>query len=81
MSLLGEMRVLLEGFVGKQYKVNAPDTLVLPDLKLKPGDIFRISGRGGSLLTATRVSDNAQSSISTRFLQRVIDLAQIDEIK
>jgi ribosomal protein L21 len=82
MSVLADMSALLnENTDGKQYKVREPDKITLPDLKLKPGDVFKITGRGGSLRTATRVSDGAQSSISSKFLDRMIAHMQIIEIK
>lgn len=80
-DIIIEMRTLLESYEGKQYRVREPDTIALPELKLKPGDVIRIAGRLKGLLLVTRVSDGAKSSISQRFLDRMIALMQLVEIK
>lgn len=80
-DIISEMRTLLEGYEGKQYRVREPDTIALPELKLKPGDVIRVAGRLKGLLLVTRVSDGAQASISQKFLDRMIALMQLVEVK
>lgn len=81
-DILTEMRVLLdEAYEGKKYRVREPDTIALPEVKLKPGDIIQVSGRLKGLLLVTRVSDGAKASISQKFLERMIALMQLVEVK
>jgi hypothetical protein len=80
-SILTEMAALLEDFAGKRFKVREPDTISLPDLKLKPGDVIKIVSRVKSLLTVTRESDETQSTISEPFLKKLIAHMQLVLIK
>lgn len=81
-DVLSEMRALLnEGPEGKKYRVKEPDTISLPGLKLKPGDVIRVVGRLKGLIQVARMSDDAKGEISAKFLEKLIAHMQLVEVK